>query len=384
MSTDGLFEIAKSVSPQSAREYAKANGWEQVKEGVKGRIYLFRHSEEKLRQLIVPMDATTTDYAEMILEAASKLAAMEERPLDAVLNDLLLPNADILRFRLVEPEAANGSVPLQDGINLLEGAKKALLAAACSVVSPRSHHPRMSRTEADSLLASCKLGQTERGSYTMKIECPLEAVEEEAPLLQGHEPFVRRTTKLLLQSSQRIVQGIERDEVETIYEEQSGQPVISSNLCDALLQMQSVKDDATLSLSAKWASIKPEPASTGIPTEVRFNPDYFPVISDIYTKLRPAGEERESIFVATVETLNGDIGPDGRRAGDVGLWVFHEDETLPTRVNLNANEYEIADRAHMTGGIVVLKGVLHRGRRVHKITKIEVFKPLEEASSGGK
>src|SRR5205807_8784533 len=129
-----LLEIAKSISPQSVREYAKANGWEPVREGVKERVYLFRHSVDQLRQLIVPMDSGHRDYAEMLVDVAARIASLEKRPVDVVLNDLLLPNADILRFRLIEAETAAGSVPLQEGINLLEGAKRALLAAACSVV----------------------------------------------------------------------------------------------------------------------------------------------------------------------------------------------------------------------------------------------------------
>jgi len=169
MKADPTFlEMANVISPQSVREYAKANGWEQVKEGVKGRIYLFRHSSEALRQIIIPIDANITEYAEMVLDAAWRIAAIENRSIESVLNDLMLPNADVLRFRLIEPETVGGSVSLQDGINLLEGAKKALLAAACSVVSPQSHHARMSRTEAAELLSSCRLGQTERGSYIVR------------------------------------------------------------------------------------------------------------------------------------------------------------------------------------------------------------------------
>lgn len=375
-----LIGVARSTSPQSIRDYAKANGWEAVRDApLKGRFYLFRNTSEPLRQLIIPMDAQTREYPEMILDVAERISLMEKRPVEAVLNDLLLPNADILRFRLVEAEAAPDSIPLQDGINLLEGAKKALLAAACSVVSPQSHHPRMSRIEAEQLLGECKLGQTERGSYVVKIACPLDAVDPSMLGLEEIEPFVRRTTKLLLASAKRITDAIERDEVEKLYDDIPGQPVISSNLCDALLTMQA-ENRSSLSISAKWASTRPKPGETELPQEIQFNADYFPVVADIYEKLRPSGEDKESVFVATVETLNGDLGQDGKRAGDVGLWVFHEEETIPARVMLNAAEYEIADQAHMAGELVVFKGLLHRGRRIHKITNVEGFSPLRQIS----
>lgn len=232
MNPDASLErLASGVSPSAVRDYAKANGWEQVKEGAKGRVFLFRHTIDKLRQLIIPMDFSP-DYAEVIVDATARIATLEGRPIEAVLTDLLMPDADILRFRVATRDEAGGTLPLQEGINLLDGAKKAVLAAACSVVSPQSHHPRMSRTETAQLLSSCRLGQTENGSFVVKIACPLSAVKENSADL----PFVRRTTEFLLKSAYRIVDAIERDEVESVYEDLPGQPVISSNICDAILQ----------------------------------------------------------------------------------------------------------------------------------------------------
>lgn len=373
MNPDASLErLASGVSPSAVRDYAKANGWEQVKEGAKGRVFLFRHTIDKLRQLIIPMDFSP-DYAEVIVDATARIATLEGRPIEAVLTDLLMPDADILRFRVATRDEAGGTLPLQEGINLLDGAKKAVLAAACSVVSPQSHHPRMSRTETAQLLSSCRLGQTENGSFVVKIACPLSAVKENSADL----PFVRRTTEFLLKSAYRIVDAIERDEVESVYEDLPGQPVISSNICDAILQMQDTKENASLSISAQWASTMPGPREASLPPEVTFNPDYFSTVEDIHLRLSPSSEDRESIFPASVETLDGDLGDDGRRSGDVMLYVFNEDEILRARVTLNPDEYAIADKAHMEAAFVLFKGVLHRGRRVHRITHIEDFQLLK-------
>lgn len=59
------------------------------------------------------------------------------------------------------------------------------------------------------------------------------------------------------------------------------------------------------------------------------------------------------------------------------LYVFNEDEILRARVTLNPDEYAIADKAHMEAAFVLFKGVLHRGRRVHRITHIEDFQLLK-------
>lgn len=378
MKVDAALErLAASVSPGAIRDYAKAAGWELVREGVRGRVYLLRHPTDRLRQLIVPMDFSE-DYAEVVVDVAARLAAEEKKSIEAVLNDLMTPDSDILRFRVETRDEHGVTLPLQEGINLLDGAKKAVLAAACSVVNPQSHHPRMRRTESEQLLSACRLGQTEKGSFIVKIVCPLSAVKEGST----DRPFVRRATKLLLKSAHRIVEAIERDEVESVYQELPDQPVISSNLCDAILQMQDTKENASLSISAQWASVMPDPGDPDLPAEVRFNPEYFDIVEDIQLRLRPQEGESESVFPASVETLNGDLGEDGRRSGEVMLYVFNEDEILRARVTLDADQYAIADKAHMDGLFVVFRGLLQRGRRVHRINRVETFSLLNSATTG--
>jgi hypothetical protein len=322
------------------------------------------------------MDSTAEDYGESILEVAARIASIENREIGAVLNDLLMPNADVLRFRLATVATEAGTLPFQEGINLLEGAKKALLAAACSVLSPRTHHPRMSRTEAEQLLTACRLGQTETGSYVVKSTCPLDAVDYETPAVGETVPFVRRATQFLLRSSKRLVDAIEKDEVEKLYEETPRLPVISSNLCEALLKMQAVKDNAVLSISAKWATTLPPSGGESTPERVVFNPDYFKVISKILDNLRPSAQQTESVYVGTVETLNGDFDEFGKRSGEVTLEVLQEGENLPVRINLDANQYVMADKAHMSRNPVMVKGVLRRGRRLHRITEVQEFRLL--------
>jgi hypothetical protein len=375
MKADASLErLAKGVSPSAIRDYAKATGWEQVREGVKGRIYLLRHSTDRLRQLVIPMDFSD-DYAEVIVDATSRIASLEGRPTQAVLTDLLTPDADILRFRVATRDV-DVTLPLQEGIDLLDGAKKALLAAACSVVSPQSHHPRMGRSETAQLLGACRLGQTEQGSFVVKIACPLSAVDRRPSEI----PFVRKTTELLLKSAHRIVDAIERDQVDSVFDQSLELPTISSNLCDAILQMQATKENASLAISAQWASALPGPVQPNLPTEVKFNPDYFDIVEDIYLRLRPSEGDSQSVFVGTVETLNGDLGEDGRRFGEVILYLFNEDEILRARLTLKAEQYAIADQAHMNGNMVVLKGTLRRGRRVHRITELESFEPFRPST----
>ena len=370
-----LERLAGQVSSQNARSYALANGWQRVQD-VDGGIALFERPDVELSQLIVPLHSTGPDYPRRIVDVVMNLSEIEHRPAQEIVNDLLMPDADIVRYRVISPEAEKGDLPLEDGMRILEGARRSLLSAACSVVAPERHHPRMSRTEATQLLNACRLRQTERGSYTVAVACPLKAVESGAPLFDAHVPFTRQATELLMRSADRMVRAIELDDVDSIYEEQPDAPVISANLCDAFLRMQPAEERSQLAISITWASTHPQSADTRIPCSLSFQHDYFPIVEDVYRKLSPSHEPAASLFVGYVDTLNGDIGPDNQVQGDTRLWIVYEEEMVKARTDLGASDYEKAIQAHASAQLVRFRGVLHLGRRTHRITNVTDFEVM--------
>jgi hypothetical protein len=365
--------IVERITPQDARSYALAKGWQRSK-GIRDDIAIFRSPEPGSRkQLIVPMDPSYDDYGSRMAEVVEKLAAVEGRPVQEVLNDLLAPSADVLRYRVVSPATDRGSLPLGEAVRLLEGVKMSLLSAAHSVLSPQRHHPRMSRSEAVQLVDACSLGQTERGSFTVAITCPLHAVELYGSLFDREQPFTRRATSLLMRSAVRLVKAIEADEVGTVLDEQAGEPMLSANLCDALLHMQPAHERSSLALSATWASTLPPDPAAEPPRQVRLRHEYFPIIEEVYRTLRAASEPREALFVGMVDTLNGNVGDGGRVRGEVVVSLLHDEEAMKARLELDADDYETALEAHRAGDAVKLTGVLHRGRRLHRITAVRGF-----------
>ena len=254
MNYKGLPEhLVVRIKPADARAYAAASGWVRVP-ARNGKAAVYNRPGSDLDQLLIPLDPDLSDYSKRMAEVVEGLAEHQDRPAAEVLNDLLISPSDVLRFRVDEPETEAGVVPLVQGIELLEGARRAILASACSVVQPQSFHPRLSRAEADQLLQACHLGQTERGSYTIVIACPLDAVggesltvgpmplfevTEDVEMLAPHlEPFTRKTTGLLMRSIARIVSAVAADQVASLLEPTSDQPLLSANLCEALIMMQ--------------------------------------------------------------------------------------------------------------------------------------------------
>jgi hypothetical protein len=372
-----ILQLAQYIVPTEARNYAKSRGWEPV--AVKGRLWVFRHSEQRLRQLIIPKDQEDDAYAEAIAEVIQRIADDEKRSPLSVTSDLLMPNSDILRFRVTGENAMTGTLLLEDAQSLFEGAKRAILAAACSVVNKTTHHLRMSRSEAEEMLKACKLGQTEYGSFAAKIACPLDAVETDSPLFDTDTPFVRKATILLASACSEIVDSIENDTVGPLMEKNSQNPIITSNLCDALIRMHGSRDKGKIGLDITWAS-NPSIPIPDVPNRAVFKSEYFHIIDQIGKSLRPKNETEDTQeLLGTVETLNGDAGEDGRRSGEVILSLLLPDEgAVRAKVMLGAEEYADAVKAHEMGrSYIMVKGVLYRDIRIGHIKDIECFKLVD-------
>lgn len=255
MTPDEQHRIAARLRPLAVRQYAETRGWIRV-EGSRRRIWLLRHSVERLCQLQIPMDVDEPGFAEAMLDVVVRLGEVEQRTTDAVLADLQWPDSDVLRVRVANPDAEGGQLSLAADVMLRDGARRALLASACSVVNPVPYHPRLSRSEADAMLA----------------------IDRAAQLLR--------------------------------------------------------------------------PASKGI------------------------GEE---LFVGTVETLEGTVGPGGRRSGEVCFsLLLPEGEPMRVRAILDPDQYEVAMRAHERGNSYVkLLGVLNRGARVGRLDPLRRLEPWD-------
>lgn len=365
-------QIGSQIPPTTVRDYAKSRGWQPV-EGSRRRLWIFNHPKSKLRQLVIPMDRDSA-WIDALLEVVLRLSELEQLAPETVLNNLLNIHSDVVRFRVGGEDVSGGMLPMVSATGLIEGAKRALLSSACSVISKVTHHPRMFRSEAEEFLRVCKMGQTEIGSYVVKVVCPLTEMEE-PPILQGEEPFARATTMGLLKGCQKIVQSIEKDRVDEMLVEDKDSAEVTSNLCDALLRMHAARDNADLTIDISWAAM-PKLEIPSIPRKVSFKPEYFRTVDEIQKQLRPQKDQEEkTLLCGTVETLNGDVGEDGRRSGEVAFALLLQDgEVVRARGNLNADDYETAVNAHEKGrGYVSFNGVLKPGIRVGQVDKITEF-----------
>ena len=368
------------IPPTDLRDYAKDQGWVLFKEAAKDRLYVMTNPSFERRQLVFPMDTTAPDYSEAVMLVVGKLAAMEGRSAQAVIKNLLEVGDDAIAFRVTTPRPDERSLPLAFAGSMVTGAQQLLLASACTVLKPQAHHPRLSRTEAQQFLETAKFRHTQPGSFVLNVSCPVQGLDVQAPLLpdEADAPFVRRTTATLRKALGELVTAIETDSLDTFVEttKNGANPVVSSNLCEALTRFDDSSLKNSVEIGITWAAAIPKPANEGRVSIIRIQHDYFPRIEEVRRELRSKEQHLEDVFPATVERLDGEMGPDGKRAGEVILRLLTADgdELVRARANLTAEQYEQADKAHMKdGAFVKVSGKLHPGRQPRQLSDIKSF-----------
>ncbi|MBF0124170.1 MAG: hypothetical protein HQL60_02400 [Magnetococcales bacterium] len=223
------------------------------------------HSDFPHRQMLFPMDSSAPDYAESVQRVVGKLSDLMGMPADVILAQTRWLKDDVLQFRVVSDHYCGSSIPLDFTGALVNGIQQLLKSAACTVIKPRIHHPKITLNESVRLIDKTRFEQTGRGSFIIKVSCPINAIESQD---------------------------------------------------------------------------SPDPS-----------------------------------FIGTVEQLNGEIGEDGRRSGEVVLsLLLPEGDTVRARLALNADDYAKADQAHMRDDVYTkVSGRLRPGRQPQRMTDLSHF-----------
>lgn len=367
---DRIPALAARVSYQALRDYLAARQWQAAPSRL-SYVAIYRSPGAGDVEVQIPLDPDLADYADAIALAARRISGFEGRPVEQVLRDLLQPRNDTVRYTLSGTATETGTISLTAGLSLVQGALKSLLASACSVQRPRRFHPRMTLTDAEAYVRACRLGQTEIGSYVLTVDAPLDI---HAELGASEIPFGRRATTRLFESTAFLARSIRQGEAARVLDEGADAPLVSANLCEALVEMMPPDESADLRLAGVWSPLIPAPAS--LPVLVHFDRTMFEPVERLAQQLRPAQSTERAHFVGKVVELSGAPNPAGQLEGDVILQVQADDQLLKVRVTLTPEAYAHAGAAHLAQQYVSVHGQLQRGRRTHGLKNPSDFMVL--------
>ena len=357
-------------APTNVRDYIRSRGWTLSQDAISERLFVFSNPQHAPKQLVFPMDSTAPDYKESVYSVAEKLAYLEGVSVGKIMSRFLEVRHDTLRLRITTPYGID-ALPLSFAANAVVASQRMVLAGATSALRPQIYHPRLGRlAEAVQLLNVAKFQHTEHNSFVLKVSCPYDGLD----IPPIHDvPFVRQAMITIIQGVRALVTAIEADVLDDFVEDtiQQVHPLVSSNLCEAITELHDEYLRNALDISVDWSAVRPLPE---LATPVRIQRDYFPRIEEVSRALRDTSISLEDTFMGTVEQLNGDMGLDGQRSGLVILNLLLEDEVVRAQVNLTAEQYQIADRIHMTeGAYVIVSGRLRPGRQPRRLDDISGF-----------
>lgn len=374
-----------NIAPTQLRDLLKARGWQLIPQALNARLYALSHATYPSRQLVFPMDDTAPDYEESVLLVLKKLSELTKIDTATLAFQAKTVADDLIKLR-VHNNFNLASLPLSFAKQLINNTEKLLKAAACTVVRPRYHHPRLFVGEATQLINKARFGQTEKGSFVLNIALPVNALETQGNLgFDDDLPFVRQVTASLNKGLHQLVSAIETDELDSLIKrvQTEATPVISSNLCDALAEMYDEQLENSLDINFNWSPLLKNPPINAV-NSIRIQRDYFSRFEEVRRALRKVEADQQDVFIGTVERLDGELNPDGRRSGAVVLALLlpEEGETIRARVDLSPDQYAIADKAHMTNGAYIqVAGNLRLGQQPRQLVKITQFNLVNETTS---
>lgn len=353
-----------ALNPSSIEKYLISRQWQELKR-IEGEVSLWVKSHHKVKEqhrILLPLDSDLGDFALSMSRVVSTLAELENRSQLEVLEDFdTVAIGDILRIKGQNIFNRNAStLPLFEGIVLIQQAKELILAGARSAIEAKPLFAYRQPSEVSTYLKKIQLGQTERGSYIVKLISPLLPSEQlKIPNLpNGEAPFERRAMQSLMQGLGTLQQVATITEKKgTFYFERFQEVVsegVSANLCEAVIGGKSEDSRAykPLTVNVSWSSHYP--ITSHIPESVSFGVNIMPHIAKAATLFRETTpvEVKLEGYVIKLERSK----PYG--AGIVTVSGITDGRKYKVKLDLNEHEYETAVLAHQTWQEISCQGEL--------------------------
>ena len=361
-----------AVSPGALAAYARDQGWAKLEEfGKHGDVYVGDDRPE----IVVPRTELLDDYASVISRLLGIFGDVTKQDELAVYRDLVGSDHDVVRVRAIGTDD-DGSVPLDEGIELVSQAREMLLAAACATRTAQPVYRAGANREAAEYMKRVRLGQTEHGSFVVTLMAPV------PPILQppldktwadfDDEPYERQVTR-------RLVRALEasRDAAEKAHSGDGAQAFdravadgVSANLCEAVAKL--IEPSDKLEVSVNWAKTRPTPESRSC---ILFTESDAGAFKEAARTFRARQPRPDTTLFGSVHKLTRD---QDEVQGQVTFKVELDGKIQSVGAVLDQNTYSTAISAHDAQNPVIVNGDLERVGQRWRITNTVIREIVSE------
>lgn len=360
--------VDMTVTPAQLISYLKAKGWIQEKTmGEVNSIWVQNDFE-----ISVPLEISYKDYAARVNDVLNTLVAFEGRAINSILKDIKNVLKDVIRIRAMSPITSKGTIPLEDGLHLLESARELISAVASSSIAPRANYPSRKADKVVDFIKNIQMGQTEEGSFVITISTDIPPMLETTQKSQSlvEEPFERIVTTKLLEALQACKQASKESRATGDIKpfELAIDKGVSANLCEAIAKINQYCGNEQVEISMSWALARP--VNTSIVNSVNFSQDLVPYIAEAARTFKETKPQEDFELKGMVIQLKRD---EGKTNGEIVVFALVDGQQRKVSMELSKKDYESAIKAHESANPVKCYGELHKMKKGFVLMSVKHF-----------
>lgn len=372
-------ELLAALAPLEVAAYLRSRGWHEHA-ALSRDSASFTYGDDY--EVSLPLSTELRDFPYRMFDALKTLEIVENRDQLEIFADLKASASDVVRVRLVDAEARDGSLPLQRAAEVVSRSYDMMFAAACAAVDPKLYFPSRKPQLAADYMRNVRMGQTERGSFVVTI------LSHVTPALSGSAasgsedmpaPFERKVTERLsgalaaINDSAKV--AVATGDISAF--EASVVHGVSANLCDAIAGMSCADGtERDVEVSLAWARVRP--TKEGPLLRYRVGRDIVPVLREVARVFKARAPQEDFEVRGPVFRLVRD--PPGASDGEVTIAGFVDGAPRSIWVHLEGNDYLLAADALKNKRLVSVTGVLRKEGRRYRLHSPKSFQllPSEE------
>ncbi len=360
------------ITSEQLRSYLESKGW--FEDGKIKSVATIWHRHDDLDAEVVLPFPSAKDHTQRLKEAIAAIAAVENRIAQQVEDDARRISANVVSVRVIHPDTRDGTIPINDGVLLIENVKELLLSAAQSLRAKRKQFIGKAAADAKAYIDTLLLGQTEVGSYVVNVIAPVNENPEPENQTAESVPHAQAVT-------QSLVAGLDAlEKASTEFEENQNLAVFdrailsgaSANMCDALLGLSGLHRNRSIEIKIAF--------QMGLLFETKPRTFAFGA-NQLEILIKASGYYKED-YVLENRKITGFVKklsrPLGERLGTVTIQCKVDDIDRLVNVDLDGDEYHNAVRAHDQQLYVRLHGDIHIMSRSARLLRPRDFLVLDQ------
>lgn len=372
MRKSSLFHALSSIRPVQLRGYLDSHGW--VEEGnIRDVASVWHRPELEKRdfEVLQPETDKIKDFNDRVWGLLQVVSDFEKRTIEEVYRDISNFFADFIRIRIVHDDVENGSIPLEDGVLLIEKAKDLISSASLSTLSKKRSFSGCKPQDVSDFLEKARLGQTEVGSYVINIIAPLDSPENKKEELIERQSFSRSVTETLANGLEAISSSVDKFKRNNNLQVFDGavERGVSANLCDAIIGLAGERRNRDVHITISYSKVEPNEINSK--AEHSFG-------SEVIPYLERASEYLKDNYVIPNITISGFVKKLDRDKdnvyGFVTVTAFVEDKDRNVTFELSGRDYLDAIHAHENRQPVECTGDLYISPRSAKLINGKNFR----------